>query len=291
MLSKSIKTSINVFVIGYPLFGLLYLVWLLSTGKSIYWDGYNLFTGIIVFLIVVTFLPFLVTLFISDLHTGWRLLISLLAFPLFCVSTFFWLDLPYYSQVREAQFDGHKYLLTHHNSIYGGDAYDWYLFECSSTGISCTPTLLYVDEYGEFHNDASVAYLIIDQRNHELHVVVDNDLLYTVGDPSRTYIPMSRSARRENYSYHLSRYEDQAADSIIYGLYECNAQYACRRIPFAYSISRESAARMRRLSIEIDRETNDVHVLGQFENESAELIFSYGDQPLCYVKECSMPDR
>ncbi|HEX2994467.1 MAG TPA: hypothetical protein VHP14_06575, partial [Anaerolineales bacterium] len=264
MQSKFIKTISNIFAIGYPLFSLLYLVWLLSTGKSIYWDGYNVFTGIMVFLIVVAFLPFLISLFISNLHTGWRLLISLLAFPLLCVSAFFWLDLPYYSQMREARFDNHKYLLTYHDSMYGGDAYEWYLFECSATGLSCKPTLLYTDEYGEFHNDTSAAYFIIDQHAHELHVVIDDDLLYTVSDPSRTYVPMGRGVQRENYSYHLSRYEDMVAGSIIYGLYECSAQYTCRKIPFAYSIPKEKA-QSHKLSIEIDRETNDVHVLGQFE--------------------------
>ena len=189
------------------------------------------------------------------------------------------------------QFDRHKYLLAYHNSIYDGDAYDWHLFECASTGMFCKATLMYTDEYGEFYNDASTASLIVDENAHELHVVVDADLLYTVGYPPRKYIPMLRSTQRGGYRYNLSQYEDSSTDSVIYNLYECNRQFACTRIPFVYSISSERAAEIRRLFVEIDEKTDEVRIFRQFESESAELIFSYGEQPRCHVEGCSIPEE
>jgi len=289
--SKFIKKIANLFVIGYPGSSLLYLVWLLSTRKILYWDGYNIFNGILIFLIIAGFIPFSISLFVSDLQTGWRIFASLFTFPLLCCSALFWLDLPFYTQMNEIQFDRHKYLLAYHNSMYGEGAYDWYLFECASTGIFCKPTLLYSDEYGEFYNDASLTRLIIDAGANELHAVVDDDLLYTVGQPPRTYVLMLRNAQRGNYRYHLSHHQNLNTDSTIYNLYECDPQYTCTKIPFVYSVSREKTAAIDRFFVEIDETTKDVHILRQFAGENAELIFSYGGQPRCFVQGCSIPDE
>jgi len=287
---RLIRSIGNLFVIGYPLSSLLYFMWGLSMKRIVYWDGYNVLNGVIIFLIIAGFVPFSISLFVSDLQTGWRILASLFVFPLLCCSAFFWMDLPFYKQVNEMQFDRHKYLLTYHNSIYGEGAYDWYLFECARAGILCKATLLYSDEYGEFYNDSSLTSLVIDEDVNELHVVIDNDLLYTVGHPSREYIVMARSAQRGKYGYNLSQYKDPHTDSLIFNLYECDAQFKCARLPFVYSVPGQGVAASSRLFVEIDETTHDVHVIRQSASQNAELIFSYGDRPHCHVEECSIPD-
>jgi hypothetical protein len=289
--SKHIKSFSNMFVIGYPAFALMYLLWMLGTRKYLYWDGYNCLNGLIVFFIVIAFLPFLIALFLSSLRTGWRLSASLLSFPLLCTLAAFALDLPFYKQVNETEFGGHKYLLAYHNSIYDEERYDWSLFECAHAGILCKPIPVYSDAYGEFYNETSVTDLIIDDREEELHVLVDDSLLYTVGQPPRQYIPMARSARRGNYTYNLARYEDSANQLVFYNLYECDARYNCTKLPFVYSIPAESAAEIGRFFVEADHNSNEIRVSSQSSEESAQLIFSYGEEPRCYVTACTVPDE
>ncbi len=269
----------------------MYLIWMLGTRRTFFWEGYNCLNGLVVFLIVASFLPFLISLFVSSLRAGWRLSASLLTFPLLCCLAFLALDLPFYKQMNETEFGRRTYLLVNHNSIYDEERYDWYLFECARAGIFCKPIPVYSDEYGEFYNETSVTDLIIDDRAEELHVVIDGTLLYTVGQPSRQYIPMARSVQRGEYTYNLSRYEDPADDLAVYNLYECDPEYSCSRIPFVYSIPRENASAMPRFFVEVDHNHNEIRVSSQSTEESSQLIFSYGEEPRCYVPACIVPDE
>jgi hypothetical protein len=288
--AKSIKVTGNFIAVSYPLSSLLFLVWLLTTRKVMYWDGYNTLNVVIILLVIAGFLPFLLSVFIADLHTGWRIIISLLAFPLLCSSALLWMDLPYYKQVAETQFNRHKYLLAYHHSIYGEGAYEWYVFECAPGGLPCKSRLFYTDDYGEFYNDASLARLIVDDHAEEMHVVIDDELFFTVGYPSRTYIRTSRSARLEDYSFNLSRYEETKSNSVIYHLYACDGQYACTLLPIVYSLSAGEGTAADRFFVEVEGATREVRVLRQSAGGQPELIFSYGDRPHCYVAECSISD-
>lgn len=72
-IAKSIKVIGNFIAISYPLSSLLFLVWLLTTRKVMYWGGYNTLNVVIILLVLAGFLPFLISVFIANLHTGWRI--------------------------------------------------------------------------------------------------------------------------------------------------------------------------------------------------------------------------
>lgn len=281
-----IKKIGNIIVIIYPIYCLLYSIWLLySTDEywDIYWDGYYLFISALTFLTIIGFFIFLLFLFLSDLRPAWRILSSLFSIPMICCVVSAWFILPSYTQVDKSRFEDHKYFFLY-DHFFLSDSYDWILLECPRFGIKCNKILLFQDEFGEYYGSSSDAKFVVDGNNQELHVIIGDDLLYTIGYPTREYLYFYKWENRiGDYTYHFHRSENNG--SVIYGLDECNSSFACSKIPFAYITSKNDDGDF---YINIDETTNSL-IIKKWDPDSV-LIFSYDGKPHCYVEACSIPD-
>jgi hypothetical protein len=130
----------------------------------------------------------------------------------------------------------------------------------------------------------------VDGISQELHVVIDRDVFYTIGSPTREYIHFPTEMKLGDYTYHLSRYERES--SAFYNLYKCNFHFTCEKMPFLYTISRKEDEE-RQYHIQGDFFTNDIEI-SSYDRWSGlpwQTVFSYDDEPHCFVEACSIPDE
>lgn len=288
------KRIANMIVLGYPIFCLLYLIWLgiLYTNVfggapgDIYWDGFYLFTILIKLLTFIGFFLFLISLFNSSLHPAW-IASSIIAVPMALTIFWLWLLFPTNIQVDKAQFNNRTYFILYSRNFL--NYYNWILFECPPLQISCERISLYYDKYGRY-DKSSNARFIVDSIGQELHVVINHDVFYTIGSPTREYVRFLSETKLRDYTYHLSRYESEG--SVFYNLYKCNFHFTCVKMPFLYKISKEKD-QDRQYHIQGDFFTNEIEVwtFDRWSGLPWETVFSYDNAPHCYVEACSIPDK
>ena len=187
----------------------------------------------------------------------------------------------YYPNILEKTENGNfKYYVV---SLLDMDSHGYMaIYKCKKWTFDCEGL------YGSYTHWADK--IIVDKEDNEVNFVETAPypgLIYTDGNVSHVFVE-STSIQMENRLYFLS--EDQilgncnltrACDSYIYTLYECKSDYtSCDPLPIRYITNYQNF-----LYLEAEEITNEISL---FDGHDDTLIFTWSDNPRCYIEGCEI---
>ena len=205
-------------------------------------------------------------------------IIFVCAFPLMLLNILFFSL--FYPTVRDtAFFQGNRYHIVNETN---DDFHSYQAFyKCTLFGFYCKRL------YGSIgYGDAKI---IVDNRQNEISLFEKSGLSYTYGNQVRYYVGYPLKANDQIYElgWHCNQASPLDCDKVDYFLYQCNLDYTeCKPLPVKYTSYSEDNS----LELEEIAETGEILLFDNFD-ESPTLIFSYGEQPRCYVEDCQILEK
>lgn len=197
-----------------------------------------------------------------------------------CLSTNIAIHLP--TVLDKAVLDSETYYLTGELESFDIRAYHR-LYRCNNRQIRCEMTSFYAGGGASFQplhlminnvGKISVIYTSVDGSSR---------LDYTLRKQSLFY---DYPAQLKNRLYYLAYYRNLDPRSVTYTLYECSLDNtSCKQLPFQYigfGYLREITA---------NEETGEINIIIDNEVDQDTLIFTYGENPRCYVEGCEILEQ
>ncbi len=235
-------------------------------------------------IIIVGFCFLLLSLFKSKISSVFRLLLLIGIVPLSCWNILYavmWIEYPLNSvELGERNV----FLVTGFET--GEIFIGCYLYECDSKSLDCQSTTLSLAETDACKYPTK---LIADEETSELHILLkfpmdeSYRLYYTDGLQPRHYLD---EIEFDNDVYALAYFHEWTVQKapFLYMLYKCTRDYSCQRLPFQYKVA--PPVQYYRAEIKPAEATKEFDVfIGD------EVIYTYGENPRCYVEGCSLQDK
>jgi len=268
----------NFFLIPIPVFIVIYLRWFLLTPLMFFNDPDAAYiAGVFLFSLYVLLSMLLKR---ARSHSAVRIFLLLSAF-LFFLWNIFHIKAFFPSIESVAECNGKTYYVTWMHPL--GD-YQWTF---NNVTIWKGPF-----EYESFFFGYSMdSYEIIcDARNEETHIITSftKRLAFTDGNGQRIY---DDGARLGNHQYGLSYDYNENPDLFIYVLYECGLDFSdCHILPFQYHGEYSKWASY--VAANEEKSELNVYFIVYHGTQSEDvLIFTWGEQPRCYVEGCEIPEK
>ncbi len=166
-----------------------------------------------------------------------------------------------------AVYNGEKYYLVWHSQGVELRA-NTTLYRCQQWSLRCQS--VYSSNQG--------TNIIIDKEKDEISLIRYDSLIYTHGPSPRNY-----------QSYTLLLEDELYAIAWVYKknsyvLFNCNTDYkSCDPLPIEYKSYFDNSY----LELEINEQTKEINLLDT-SSDIATLIFTYGENPRCYVDKCEI---
>lgn len=139
----------------------------------------------------------------------------------------------------------------------------------------------------------SLGPITVDEQNSEVSLLGmrGSVILYTDGNNPRSYT--TPNTQFENKIYQFSQECNNfnknkgyyACESYTYILYECRPDFkSCKPLPLKYTKNEFDTL----LIIEANEITKDLNIYDDYPEYGGGLLFTYGDNPRCYVEGCEI---
>lgn len=297
MNQTGVKSNISLLAI-FPIYCAGFFLWVLAPVPLIlYVIGYNAVSYIGLLILIATCGAIIVQLFRqpSKLFKALAIPLLIITCPVNCLSIAATAALP--TILDKANINGITYYLLEEPEAL--DVHIYYsLYKCTAWGFQCTPTEFY---WGPTTGDINL-HLMQDKNNsNEIYVVRPHyyddasDLMYSDGTQSihYNYAGLSQLGNHLYYLAYISITDrEQMEESRIYMLYQCNPDNTnCLRLPFQYQSDKSF------LSIEISETNNEVSIFETKDFDISKvsqqriLVYTYGDEPRCYVADCVITSK
>jgi hypothetical protein len=135
--------------------------------------------------------------------------------------------------------------------------------------------------------------ILIDKKKNEVSIVrsSDNGLAYTDGGNPRRYEGFSVRLGNHVYQMAIDDHDDRkcmstpSCNSYTYTLYECDLDYtSCDHLPVQYS---EMNHEYEWGYLDVNEATSEINAYSIKDS----LIFTYGENPVCYIDRCVILDQ
>ena len=283
----ALKRVSNVLLVAIPILSVGYFLWMcFSIPLVFYINNYHTLSYIGAFVLSGGYIfTICLLIYAKDIHKSRNKLLGVIMFlitiPLCCLGTVIALSLPVV--MDKAQISNTTYYLTAELETFDIHAFHR-LYICNNLSFLCKQTPFQAGGGASFQP----LHLMIDKAVNpdEINILrtsYDSKfsfLEYTYGTQSRYY---DYPAQLNDHFYYLAYYDKPASKSNTYLFYECKLDNtSCRQLPIKYNGSgylRDTVA---------DKTTGEVSVFIDNEINQDTLIFTWGEQPRCYVKGCEI---
>lgn len=287
---KFIKTG-NFFLILVPILSVIYFLWMkfgiplifyVSNYRTISYIGFFVLSaGYILTIYMTLFSQISVNSLQFSKTRIFGVVMFMFTMPLCCLSSAMSISLPIV--LDKVEISNTTYYLTGELEILDSHTYhrlfkcNNYTYKCEQTpfwmggGAIYQPLHLMVDEITE-PKEIHVTWTSWDRQ----HTILD----YTYGEQPRYYEP---PAELNDHLYYLAYYRNPEPKSITFLLYECRLDNTfCKRLPIQY----EGFGNYRDTTA--NEETEEINVFIDNEAGQDTLIFTWGENPRCYVQGCEI---
>lgn len=136
--------------------------------------------------------------------------------------------------------------------------------------------------------------IVCDEEKGDTNIIrtMNGVLVETFGKEDRSYDSYAK-ATLQNRQYFLAtqcnNWSPSICETVTYTLYECNLEYkSCNALPVQYTVNFD-VYNSTNVFLEADETTNDINLYDGYEsNPGRTLIFTYGENPHCYVEGCKI---
>jgi hypothetical protein len=285
------KSNLSLLFI-FPVYCAIFFLWALARVPLVlYVIGYNAISYIGLLMLLVVCVMIVVQLFRrpSKLFRGLGIVLLIFTCPVNCLSVSAIAAMP--DILDTANINGIKYYLVAEPEALDIHVY-YSLYKCTSFGFKCSPTSFY---WGPTTGDIDL-HLMQDENNpNEIYVLKTHysndasDLMYSDGTQS-IYYDYASSSQVGNHLYYLAYirvpntiYREH---SRIYKLYQCNLDNTnCIRLPFEYQSMGTYT------TIDTNETTGEIKIFIDSVVKQDTLIYTYGENPHCYVDGCIITDK
>lgn len=279
--SANWKLTIGLIILGSPLIFLLtmYTAWFLS--ESQYFGEYMPTVIFVIEMILATSYPlyiFLSKQISKNRNTSLTLFIAML--PILGASFIY--PIHFYPEVLdEAKLRNYKYYIV---SSVDWDNHSFQSFyKCKTWRKGCREL---------FFSYSGFTRIIVDEQNKEVSLLGYFGLVYTDGENPRSYDQPASEFKEHIYQFSDScnNFNNEkgyySCESYTYQLTECDANYkSCISLPIQYTVQDYGVL----LIIEGNEETDELSAYDDWDdNPNRTLIFTYSENPHCYVEGCEI---
>lgn len=277
----------NIFIVIMPILSVGYYLWVrFSIPLVFYVNNYRGISSIGAFTLSVGYVSTICLLIYNkNLSKSGFAKIGVIVFamtvPLCCLSNAIFLSLP--TVLDKAEISHTTYYLTGEPELLDVHVFH-HLYKCSNSEFLC--------ELTPFEAGGGASFLplslMVDMSTapNEINIVRTRFgdgftfLEYTYGKESRYY---DYPAQLNDHLYYLAYYRNPEPKSTTFLLYECNLDNtSCLQLPIMY----EGSGYLRYTNMNIDEETSEISVYIDDEIGQDTLIFTWGENPQCYVQGC-----
>jgi hypothetical protein len=297
--SKAIKRASSVCIVIAPIFGVVVFLWLrfgipliffVNNYRNIsYYGAGVLVIGYALAIIKSTFAMLGMILDKNITYSKFNILgvvIFIFTIPLCCLGSLLSLQTP--TVMDTVNINEHTFFLTGELEFLDSHAYSR-LYKCNKATYQCEQTIFFDGGGGAGFRPL---HLMIDK----LHNPNEVNVIYTEYDSSErlefTYGAQPRyydyPVQLNDHLYYLAhyRYTEYRPVSTTFVLYECELDNtSCKQLPIQY----EGFGRLRDTTV--DETTGEINVFIDNQINQDTLIFTWGEQPRCYVKGCEILDE
>ena len=280
----SIWLSKNLFLVSSTMLGIIYVRWFqiipIELNKNNFFGpSYRASNPFIVGVILFSTYIFLATAtWFAKNHQTSRVFILTPTILVFCVELIFtWIFFP--SQPKSARCNETTYYISKYRSLPDPQWSYWQLTKWK--GITNYET--------HFIGNSGISKIICDETNKQANIVNGPGVLIeTDGEKPRRFDNYAWAELKDSQYFLASEcnnWESGACESASYVLYECKLDYtACNPLSIKYTDYFN-----RQLILEENKSTNEISLYDDYEdNPNRILIFTYGENPRCYVDKCEI---
>jgi hypothetical protein len=160
------------------------------------------------------------------------------------------------------------------------------IYKCNYRDLECG-AVGKIESYNPYRSN-----LVVDSQAEEIHVLFERtihteyDLVYTYGSQQSRVYKSWKELGDAVYALGIRREYDTYYAPYTYLLFRCTKDYtSCKRLPFEY-IEIEPGF----LLLNVDQLSQELQIVRYFQDKET-LIYAYGSQPRCFVKECSLREK
>ncbi len=287
---QKIVNIINVFIIAVSVLGVVYFIWMrfriplvfyINNYRNIGYRGASVFYVSYVFIILMMYL---LQISIQSFKTSKFGILSAVMFVvttlLCCISSAILPSLP--RVLDKIELSNTTYYLTGELEVLDSHAFHR-LYKCTNTLFLCERTPFFVGGGASFRP----LHLMIDKTTNPNKINVTSScdgessfLEYTYGAQPRYY---DYPAQLNDRLYYLAYYDNPEPKSTTFLLYECKLDNtSCKQLPIKY----QGFGRLRNTIA--NETTGEISVYIDSQTNQDTLIFTWGEQPRCYVKGCEI---
>lgn len=136
--------------------------------------------------------------------------------------------------------------------------------------------------------------IVCDDEKGETNIVrtINNVLVYTDGANPRRYDAYAGTQLNDQQyflAWQCNNWSPYTCGSETYTLYQCNLDFkSCDSLPLHYTVEDPSSY----LVLEADNKTNEISLYDDYEdNPDRTLIFTWSENPRCYVEGCEVLEK
>lgn len=234
------------------------------------------------FILCISFIFFLCAVALANIRLVFKIIFIAMMSMLFCISAGGVFDSKsgissWETLLSAVQLGNSRYNLVQIIPL-GDPASPCYIYKCDINDLGCEEISSYVDSCWSSDNPKLVA----NPSTNEVNLFIDDAwsdgqrLVFTYGDQPRSYKDVLKLS---GYDYYLVYLHKEAT----YTLYQCEKDsMTCTSPPFHYDDADESSY----ARLEMDEQSGDIKFI-----ILAELIYTYGKSPKCYVENCFLTGK
>lgn len=225
--------------------------------------------------LAIGFFVLLPILIIANYPKAVRIVLFVLVLTFCCLCSYSSVNFPQ-TILASKEFENHYYYVTIEGVIDESHAV-YSTYKCNTEGFHCEVI------YSETSGTVDDVVLVVDEEANALHVLRNSYIRFTDGLQPHEVL---ESEQFGNFIYYIGVYPPYGSDSKqhAYLLYKCNSSYtSCQQLPFHYT---DTGGYFR---LTFDDKIQELRVYKwQYKTDDYLLIYSYGAEPKCYVKDCTV---
>jgi hypothetical protein len=290
-----IKVS-KIFVVVMPVFSVIFYLWMHFRIPLIFFlDNYNNISyygalalvigyGLTVFILVFAIFAMMLSRNANIPKIGiFSAVMFVVTIPLCCLSSMLPLYIPTVLDAKKIDHD--TYYLTGELMPFKSRAFSR-LYKCNNINRQCEQTIFFDGAGGAGFRPL---HLMIDKLDSpdEVNVIYTGHdgferLEFTYGAQSRYY---DYPAQLNSHLYYLAYNRNIEPKLTTFWLFKCNLDNtSCVQLPIMY----EGTGYLRYTKLNIDEKTSEISVYIDDEIGQDTLIFTWGENPRCYVQGCEI---